>query len=61
VPVSIEVDESGKVTEAKGLSSERNLNESAEAVIREWKFRPLVLAGKASKLKGYAEVTILSN
>jgi len=61
VPVRIEVDESGKVTAAEGWSSDRSLKDSAEVAVREWRFRPLVLGGRPAKLKGYAEVTILSN
>lgn len=61
VPVRVEIDESGEVTAAEGLSSDRTLKDSAEAAVREWRFRPFVFGGKPAKLKGYAEVTILSN
>ena len=61
IPVRIEVDERGKVTAVEGLTSDRDFKRSAEAAVREWKFRPLFIGGKPSKLKGYAEVTILSN
>ncbi len=61
VRVRVEIDESGRVITAEGLSTDRNLKESAEAAVREWRFRPFVIGGKAAKLKGYAEVTILSN
>jgi tetratricopeptide (TPR) repeat protein len=61
VPVRIEVDESGKVIAAEGLSTDRSLKGSAESAVREWRFRPFALDGKPAKLKGYAEVTILSN
>lgn len=61
VAVRVEVDESGKVIAAEGFSIDRNLKESAEAAVRGWKFRPLLLGGRPAKLKGYAEVTILSN
>jgi len=59
VAVRVEVDETGRVRSAEGLSSDRGMKESAEEAIKEWRFRPLIVDGKATAMKGYAEVTIL--
>jgi len=59
--VRVELDESGAVTAAEALSNEKDMKETAETTVKQWKFRPLTIAGKPSKVGGYAEVTILTN
>lgn len=59
VAVRVEVDETGRVRSAEGLSPDRGMRESAEDAIKDWRFRPLIVDGKATAMKGYAEVTIL--
>jgi hypothetical protein len=61
VIVRVELDESGKAVVAEANSTDRFLKETAESAARARIFRPLVIAGKAMKLKGYAEISILSN
>lgn len=59
--VRVDVDESGGVAAAEGMSNEKVLNETAEAAVKQWRFRQLSIDGKPSSFSGYAEVTVLSN
>lgn len=61
VIVVVELGEDGKAITANANSTDKALRETAEAAVRDWTFRPLVVDGKPAKLKGYAEVSILSN
>lgn len=61
VIVRIELDGSGRVQVAEANSTDRFLKETAEAAARSWAFRPFLVEGKPAKLKGYTEVSILSN
>lgn len=59
--VRVELDESGAVTAAEALSNEKDMKETAEAAVKQWRFRAFTIEGKPSKFGGYAEVTILTN
>lgn len=61
LPVRVLIDETGKVVEAEALTDNKERKSDAEAAVREWKFRPLVLAGQPRKIKGYVEATILTD
>jgi tetratricopeptide (TPR) repeat protein len=59
--VRVEIDEKGRVVSAAANSPDRILQETAEGAVRAWAFRPLLVEGKPARLKGYVEVSILSN
>lgn len=61
VIVRIELNEDGKATLAEAFTTDKFLKETAETSVKEWTFRPLIVGGKPVKLKGYAEVSILTN
>lgn len=61
IPVRVSVDETGKVIEAEALSGEKDLQNDAEDAVREWKFRPVIMAGKARPVRGYVDVILFVN
>lgn len=60
IPVKVVVDESGKVIEAEGLTKDEDYKIAAEKTVKEWKFEPFTVNGKASKLSGYVECLFLA-
>ncbi len=61
VAVRVLIDEGGKVVEAEGLTTDKDKKADAESAVREWKFRPFLVAGKATRMKGFVECIILSD
>ncbi len=52
VPVKIEVDENGKITNATAQTGNKKLAAEAEAVVSKWIVRPFLYQGTARKMRG---------
>lgn len=61
VRVRVQLNESGKVTEAKGIHPDADLSRSAEKAVQQWTFRPAVIDGTPVKLTGFVECFVLTN
>ena len=59
--VRVELSESGKATTVEAYTTDRFLKDTVERAVRDWSFRPFLLDGKATRLKGYVEVSVLTN
>ena len=52
VPVEIEIDEAGKVTNAVAKTDNDKLGVEAESVVSKWAVRPFSYNGTARKMRG---------
>ena len=61
VLVRVLIDETGKVVEAEGMTSDAENKPVAEKVVREWTFRPFVVGTHSAKIQGYVECLLLAD